>query len=136
MAKPQIFIIFCEDVREEIGNKISLMGLLGPKIILPPSAKVIKGLSVVALCRFFGSEPVDAQLSIRFIAADESAPMVSPPAPKTLQLTAPNGENVWTNHIIGSFQGLPIHDGMVVEASFDCLGEQISATLNVELREI
>lgn len=132
MVKPQIFILFCEDAREEIGNKLSLMGLLGPKVILPSSEGVLKNVTVGALCRFFGSEPIDALFEIKFVAANDSATQLPPPEPMTLRLEPQGEDGVWTSHIIGSFQGLHVHNGMLIEAAFTCLGEEYSATLSVE----
>jgi hypothetical protein len=132
MDKPQIFILFCEDVRDEVGNKLSLMGLLGPKIIVPSSEGILKNITVGALCRFFGTEAVDAQFEIRFINADGEASKLPPPEPMALRLEPPGEESVWTSHIIGNFQGLPVHNGMMIEAAFKCMGEEFAATLTVE----
>lgn len=132
MAKPQIFILFCEDVRDEVGNKLSLMGLLGPKIILPSSEGILKSVTVGALCRFFGPEPVDAQFEIKFIPAEGNEFKLPPPEPMSLTLEPQGDDGVWTSHIIGSFQGLPVHNGMIIEATFKCLGEEFGATLTIE----
>ena len=132
MAKPQIFIIFCEDVRDEVGNKISLMGLLGPKIILPTSDGILKNLTGGALCRFSDSGPVEAEFDIKFIAANGEPSQLPAPEPMAMKLEPPTDERVWTSHVIGNFQGLPVHGGMIIEATFRCLGEAFSASLTVE----
>lgn len=132
MAKPQIFILFCEDVRDEVGNKISLMGLLGPKIILPTSDGILKNLTVGALCRFYDAGPIDAEFNIKFTAANGEPSQIPAPEPMSMKLEAPSDESVWTSHVIGNFQGLPVHGGMVIEATFRCLGEAFSASLTVE----
>lgn len=132
MVKPQIFILFCEDVRNEIGNKLSLMGLLGPKIIISSSVDVLKSVTVGALCRFYRPEPVEAQFEIKFIAAEGNESKIPPPEPMLLTIEPQGDEDVWTSQIIGDFQGLPVHNGMKIEATFKCLGEEFAATLTVE----
>lgn len=132
MAKPQIFILFCEDVRDELGNKISLMGVLGPKLILLSSEPTLKSFTIGALCRFFSPEPVDVEFEIKFIAADSDAPPLSPPGIMSLRLEPPGEESVWTTHVIGNFHGLPVHNGMVIQATLKCFDEEFSATLTVE----
>lgn len=133
MAKPQIYILFCEDARDEVGNKTSLMGLLGPRLIFAEKATVLKSLTVGALCRFFDPKPVEAEFEIKFISASPNAAELPPQKPEPIHFQPPDGEQVWTNNILGNFHGLPVHNGMKVEACLRCLGEEFSATLEIEM---
>jgi hypothetical protein len=132
MAKPQIFILFCDDVREEVGNKLSLMGLLGPEIFIPLPEITLKGLVIGALCRFFTPEPVDAEFAVQFVPANGETLSISPPEPAFIKLEPQGNEGIWTSNILGSFQGLSIHEGMRIDVSLKCLGEEFSASLTVE----
>lgn len=114
MAKPDIFIFFCEDTREEVGNKMSIMGLLGPKMLFEADEIVMKSLTIGALCRFREPGPVNGTFSVTFTSDRSNVPL--PPALKNVFELPAQEEAVWTTQIVGSLGPLPVHAGMKVKA--------------------
>lgn len=135
MAEPQVFMLFCEDVREEIGNKSSLMGLLGPIISLDEGEAKngrLKSLVIGALCRFFDSESRDGEFEVRFIPASEDVETPPEPGVASLRLEPNPDDKVWTTNILGTFANLPVHVGMKIESTLRIDGQEYSASLVVE----
>ena len=89
MADPQVYMLFCEDVREEAGSKISLMGVLGPKISLENSEAQtgrLKSLVIGAQCRFFDTKDVAGEFEVRFVSGLDDIELPPPPGIAPLQL--------------------------------------------------
>lgn len=71
------YIVFCDDVRDEIGGKLSLMGIYSDKIVLPAIPTALKSLNIVVfleglkknfktfrvLFELPGAKPIDATAS-------------------------------------------------------------------------
>lgn len=131
MAETQAYILYCESLREETGNKLSLIGVLGPDIVLESYVPTIN-LTVVALCRFFSNEPVDVEMSLHFQPAVENYG-ASSPKPVAIRVKPPENDGVWTSHIYGVFQGIPIHNGLVLRADFRAGDFRTSAPLSVKM---
>lgn len=140
----QKFIVFCEDVRYEVGEKISLMGLYGPKITVgagpvgpdgTPVPTQLQNLVVGALFRFPENSPqaIEATFNVEFIPAKGADHELPSPGPITLVLEKGEDDGAWTSQILGTFPHLTIHHGMQIQASLDCLGESISATLEIQV---
>lgn len=136
MADPQISIFFSDDTRDEIGNKTSIMGLLGPDMNIttnmPSDVPLTINISIGALCRFFSPEPVDTVFEIRFHSAHDAEKIAPPPASKFV-MSPPKGESEWTSQIVGAFNALTIHDGMRIEALLNAGGKEYAANLNIRL---
>jgi hypothetical protein len=132
MAKAEVFILFCEDVRMEEGGKISLMGVAGPKLLIGEDSARLKALSVVAMCRIRGTETgVDASLQIEFKSDDPNGALPTQPRREDFVLDRPENEDYWVSHVFGSFGGLLIHPGMRVCATFTVFGKKTKAELLV-----
>ena len=136
MAKPQIYIAFCEDAREEVGSKISLMGVLGPKLQSFEPSAFLSHFAVVVLCRFFETGPIHATLQVKCSGvepkADDAALQASQLNEKMeIELQSPDDPSEWTCQIMGKFQGQNIRPGMSLEAIFTCLGEEYRATMKL-----
>lgn len=132
MGSHEAFVLFCEDVRDEVGNKLSLMGLLGPRMVIASAEPILNNVAICVLGRFSGADPIDAEIQFRFEPAVGVDFDVAPPPSMTVTLEPPDREEVWQTHTIGKFHRLPIHNGMKIHASFRCLGVEHSATLLID----
>ena len=134
MADPQICMFFCEDAREEVGNKISLMGLLGPRIFLDENEAQsgrLKALGVGALCRFLDDEPREGVFETRFVAASDEYVVPPSPEPMTLNLAHDGDGTEWASPIVGVFNNLPVHVGMRVECTLRINDQEHRASLTI-----
>lgn len=131
MATAEAFIFFCEDTREEVGNKISFMGQLGPRMIVPQEDFGLKGLCIVALCRFREQESARGKLIVEW-SSDRDGAELPPLMNQEFELGAADGEPVWQTQVIAGLVGLKVHAGLRASAKViigDCMSE---ATLQID----
>lgn len=131
MAKADAFIFFCDDTREEVGNRISIMGLFGPKVQLSGGEGLLKSLVVGALVRVYSDAPVPARFSVEFQSSRNDVELPPSPGPIELILPVPGGADVWSTNIIGAFNAVPVHVGMRVVARLELLGQVHESTLEM-----
>ena len=120
MSKPQAFIVFCENVREEKGDKLSLMGILGPEIRfvgLEKDENLTTNISVVLLFRLFEPGPHEVEFSMHFKGGAENVALPPPPENQSVTLKLDQYPDVWTTQVIATLVGLPIHHGMSIAVS-------------------
>lgn len=120
MTKPQAFVVFCENVREEKGDKLSLMGLLGPEVRfagLEKDENPTTNISVVLFFRLFEPGPQEVEFSVRFKGGSDDKPLPPPPENQRVTLKLDEYPAVWTTQVIAALVGLPIHDGMSIEVT-------------------
>lgn len=134
MSKPQAFIAFCENVREEKGDKLSLMGLLGPELHFvghASDANLSTDIAVVLLFRLFEPGPISADFELKFFAGEKSRALPTPPERQHINLNIEGDKEVWTTQVIAKLVGLPIHDKMRIEASVSIGDEEFTAPLTI-----
>lgn len=69
--EPFMWVTFCDDVRQEVGNKYSMMGIYGSNLIVPSFPTVLPKLC----CTFNVRVPVDAlprQVVFKLFRGDEA----------------------------------------------------------------
>lgn len=143
MNKPDGYTIFCDDIRQEVGNKCSLMGVYGPEMYLSqpfPSGLARMGFHVVykedldapfkdmTLCIFLPGDPDDKPA---YKADIERSSMTLQPPDLNLGPTARRmmSLNVLLNPVVLKHEGR-IKVRMLVEGEVVKLG-----TLAVKYRE-
>ena len=112
------YSIFCDDIRQEVGNKVSFMGVYGPDMLVPSFPFVIHKLC----CAVSVVTPVDRpfkQATIRLLKDDELvSETIIPdeqfaridPQPIPEQLLGPDDDLVRRLHLHATFiiAGMPI----------------------------
>lgn len=79
MNEPFGATIFCDDIRGEVLNKVSLMGVYGYELLIPGSfPAILPKLGLFMLARFHRSEPVNgADVIVYFPGDPEDQPTLS-----------------------------------------------------------
>lgn len=131
MAKPNVMILFCEDVRNETGNRVSLMGLLGPHLDIETETVVLKGLVAGAIVRFNDGQSHQGSLRMEFFAGDEGQTLPPSPPRSQFPIEPPEGESDWQVQIFGSFAGLEVHQGMVIRCTIGIDDEEYVGELHI-----
>lgn len=84
MSSRHMWAVVCDDVRQEVGNKVSCMGIYGAEIILPVLPVALPKLCAVLYVRTLTSDPFE-RLVLRILKDD--AELVQMELPRD-QLTA------------------------------------------------
>jgi hypothetical protein len=118
-------ILFCDDVREETGNKSSYMGVYGPSIQIPADGSLAR-LWVCALLDVEDERSIDVVCSI----------VSDPPAelPKNIEANIPNAtpeERRWSVKMHFALQGLPLKIGQTLSVTVNASGAVFEQTLEV-----
>jgi hypothetical protein len=124
-------LLFCEDVRNETGNRVSLMGMLGPHLNLDDEQAIMKGLVVGAIIRFTDGARHEGSMQISFSSTNADRNLPPAPPVENFPLDPPNGENDWQVQIFGSFTGLEVHNGMTISCKITLDAEEYSSDLLV-----
>lgn len=88
MTSRHMWALVCDDVRQEVGNKVSFMGLYGGEIFLPAFPATLPKLCVALYVRTLTSDPF-AHLVIRVLKDDLELARIELP---NEQLTAMKAE--------------------------------------------
>jgi hypothetical protein len=95
-------ILFCEDSREEINNKSSLMGVMGPALIFPELPANFPKLCIVLMADIHTNDAVEIQCDV---SSDSDYQL--PPALSTTT-ASPDGSSDWSLKIVLAIQNLAI----------------------------
>jgi len=76
------YIIFCDDVREEVGNKLSLMGVYSKKIVFPSLPVVMRSFHIVVIFENLKKNFKRFNLVFNLPEAKPLEVSGTPPAPK------------------------------------------------------
>lgn len=131
MADPKVMIVFCEDVRNEVGGRISLMGLLGPHLNLDEDRAVMKSIVIGALVRFTDANVRKGQMRIEFLHDDPAVVVPEAPPQEALTFEPPLGETNWQLQVFGSFIGLEVSQGMTIRCTVTLDGQSHSDELYI-----
>ena len=63
--------VFCDDVRQEVGNKLSYLGVYGPNLVVPAFPTTLIKLCCVLTVRLPASAPPPKSVVFRLIRDDE-----------------------------------------------------------------
>ena len=78
------YIILCDDVRQEVGNKISLMGIYGKDIIIPDIPYILPRLCIFLRAREVKIEIQDLKVVVKLPQSD----------PITMEIPAPPNQKI------------------------------------------
>ena len=108
--------IFCDDIRHEMGNKVSFMGVYSGQLLVPSLPTILPKLCVVTSVMTSVEEPFE-QLTVRLFKDDEVLTEISLTAE---QLAAPlqmmNEETEDSSFPIFSFQATFIISPLVIDS--------------------
>lgn len=120
------FVIFCDDIREEIGNKTSYMGAVGSFIELHPDAPGIARLSVGLIVNVRGANVIRMSGRLR----SDPPVQVSLPDLEEQEITKPeDSEGDWQLKVNILLNGLPITRETRLFAEFEVDGEPVIGDL-------
>lgn len=129
-AEATPFILFCEDTRDEVGGKSSIIGIYGPVIAIDESPTRLARLRAVALVALKEAEVLETSLSV--VVRGDNAPG-SPPPFKGRITRQRCAIDRWNNQIVAILDGVPVQEGTQIDVSFVANGVAISASLSVLL---
>lgn len=69
--EPFMMAIFCDDVRQEVGNKLSYLGVYGPSLIVPAFPTTLIKLCCVLTVRLPANAPPPKSVVFRLLRDDE-----------------------------------------------------------------
>lgn len=69
-------VIFCDDIREEVGNKISFMGVYSADLTVPVLPIVLNKLCIVVRAITNNSDPFES-LNVSIFQGDDSAALIN-----------------------------------------------------------
>ena len=69
-------VIFCDDIREEVGNKLSVMGVYSADLTVPVLPIVLNKLCVVVRAITNNSDPFES-LTVSVFQGDDSAELIT-----------------------------------------------------------
>ena len=69
-------VIFCDDIREEVGNKISFMGVYSADLTVPVLPIVLNKLCIVVRAITNNSDPFES-LNVSVLQGDDSAELIN-----------------------------------------------------------
>ncbi len=72
MSKPTIHVIYCDDIRNELGNKLSLMGIYDSELVVPAFPMTLPKLCAQILIRFQGQILPKESMKIELLNGDVS----------------------------------------------------------------
>lgn len=124
-------ILFCDDVREEGGGKVSLMGLFGPDVAIPEIPAVLPRLCVIFMADVIGDEPFTL-----------SGTMTSPegvllPAPMKTVFTRPEpqgsgpGREVWNLRVVAVLNNVKVERPSSINVTFALNEVEVQRSLRI-----
>ena len=138
MADVQGFAFFCEDFRQEAGNKTSYMGVVGPHMTFEaapeslPADVSFRLAKLVAACMAY--VPTDeAETAFHVELLMENAPEGVPSRleqTQTIPISQKYGRSM--AQFNAQLPGFPVQDGMKVTANFTILGHTFSASVAID----
>lgn len=128
-SPPDVAILFCEDIREEVGGKVSYMGVLAPEAWVTSGDKE----PIYCVLLVWASEP---EVVIAGEFALENAPDgVVAPSPFTRTFTKNKGDEAdrWLIQLHGRMDARVGEKPLVITARFTVAGQVHSNRLLLEL---
>lgn len=130
------FVFFCDDCRQEAGNKMSYMGVLGPVVhISPPPADApgnfvasLSKLVVACFIRNTSKRALTIDADIYFRNAPEN---VLPHARQSRSLSIDDSQNIFFFQFNGVIPNIPVKSGMEILAKITVEGHIFEASLTV-----
>jgi hypothetical protein len=130
-------IFFCDDVREEGGNKVSLMGVLGPHLTLPSLPATIHRICVILMADIHGDEPLEVEGEL---TSPQGVPL--PPVFKTI-VSRPETpsrpdtvDEEWNLRVAGTLNGVLINQPSTITVNFRLGGIELHRTLSITAGEV
>ncbi|NOW44138.1 hypothetical protein FHW96_000265 [Novosphingobium sp. SG751A] len=130
MEKPEVFIFFCDDVRHELGGRLSLMGLHGTQAIIEGDSGYVKSFTVGAIIRYISDEPVEATIEIT--AKSNKSVSDLPALPPLLTIPMDPGERgiIQNGNILAEFGSIKVHAGLSIVATVTVLGDTFTREIS------
>lgn len=137
MDKLEAFAFFCEDARQEMGNKTTYAGVLGSGIILDPRPKDVPEDAIFSLSKLVLAVMVRApgrmdlvlDLKIRF---DGAPPATTPQLVSQMSVRNATGDHAWFAQFHATFPNVPVQPGMQVTADLQIEDVQFGVVLNIQ----
>lgn len=107
MAKPpHVTVLFCEDVRQELNNKQSFIGVFGPTMNFPVLPARLEKIVAAVLVEVFEPEPLSLSLNVDFDWKDAPDGV----APNIIEVDKPDdSDNRYNAHFLLQFSNLVIN---------------------------
>jgi hypothetical protein len=123
MFKVHASALFCDDVRQEIGGKMTVVGVYGNVLGLIGEAAPVIPKFVCLLMLSYAQQEAPARGRVKVLDGDKALldvplPLTIPPRPGP---AARPGDLVNLN-VPMEFIGFPVRDGMVLRIRFECEG--------------
>lgn len=130
----QGYILFCEDVRDETGNKSSFMGVLGSSIAMPEDGPSKIRFCCVLLLRASSRSVV---IRGRFeLHKDQEKPLHLAPMEFVAEQSQDDSTEIWTITTIAKLPSVSIPEKMSkIVATFEADGDLLTATLEIERKK-
>lgn len=135
----QAMVIFCDDLREEVTGKTTIVGMQGPEVALPAEAVQLRKIVavLVGITKVRTGLEITAEVNVQ--GAEQS---YSPPKPFTSVVELSNTLNNDTDdddqelfmvNISGEILDVPLKDDrLIITAKFTVNGEPFDGTLIVD----
>lgn len=134
MADVEAFCIFCEDVREEPGEKQSWLGVLGGSLFTAPGTDKIEDISAVCIARISNLTEVEVTIDIEVESSDGTA-LTPGQYRATYSQRKSDRSKHWVLNLRLDMGGMPVEDGSIASVRFQVNDVVSSAFLPISWGE-